>query len=105
MLHSQSSRGGVSDIVVVVGHRAEDIRTHLSALDLTFAVNPDPDSEMGVSIALGVEAIPVGARALLISPVDYPGVPPRLSRQSSTNGAEELGWCSPNTPDAVDIPS
>src|SRR5918997_407267 len=37
--------GGVETIVVVLGHRAEDIRRQVSGV--TFAVNPDPDSEMG----------------------------------------------------------
>ena len=46
---------GIDEIVVVVGHRAEDVRQQLKGLDLSFAVNPDPDSEMSTSIALGVE--------------------------------------------------
>jgi CTP:molybdopterin cytidylyltransferase MocA len=65
----------VSDIIVVVGHRAEDIRAHLSTLDLTFALNSDPDSAMGVSIAYGVESVPAAAGGLLIALVDHPGVP------------------------------
>jgi CTP:molybdopterin cytidylyltransferase MocA len=69
---------GVSDIVVVVGHRADDIRAHLSAFELTFTVNPNPDSEMSVSIARGVEAVRAGARGLLIALVDHPGVPPEV---------------------------
>lgn len=72
---SSLQAAGVSDIVVVVGHRAEDLRAHLSAMDLTFAVNPEPDSEMSVSIARGVEAVRTEARGLLIALVDYPGVP------------------------------
>lgn len=66
---------GVSDIVVVVGHRAEDIRAHLNTLALTFALNADPDSAMGLSIACGVEAVPASAGGLLIALVDHPGVP------------------------------
>ncbi len=71
---------GVEDIVVVVGHRAEDIREQLKTLDLGFAVNADPDSEMNVSIARGVEGVSAGARALIIALVDHPAVPPETIR-------------------------
>jgi molybdenum cofactor cytidylyltransferase len=66
----------VEDIVVVVGHRAEDIRVQLKTLDVRFAVNADPDSEMSVSIARGVAGVRAGARALIIALVDHPAVPP-----------------------------
>jgi CTP:molybdopterin cytidylyltransferase MocA len=66
----------VSEIVVVVGHRAEDIRERLRALDVSFAVNSDPESEMGVSIARGVEEVSATAKALIIALVDHPAVPP-----------------------------
>jgi len=65
----------VAEIVVVVGHRAEDIRECVKPLDVSFAVNPDPDSEMGVSIARGVEAVSPGAKGLVIALVDHPAVP------------------------------
>ncbi|HEX6719268.1 MAG TPA: nucleotidyltransferase family protein, partial [Pyrinomonadaceae bacterium] len=60
-------------IVVVVGHRAEDIRRRLTGV--TFAINPDPTSEMGASIAAGVSALPETAHATLIALVDHPAVP------------------------------
>ncbi|MDX6527855.1 MAG: molybdenum cofactor cytidylyltransferase [Blastocatellia bacterium] len=66
---------GVEDIVVVVGHRAEDIRAQLKNLDVTFAVNPDPDSEMSASIARGVAAVSPSAEGLIIALVDHPAVP------------------------------
>jgi CTP:molybdopterin cytidylyltransferase MocA len=65
----------VADIIVVVGHRAEELRERVKTLKVTFAVNPDPDSEMSVSIARGVEAVRAEARGLLIALVDHPGVP------------------------------
>jgi CTP:molybdopterin cytidylyltransferase MocA len=67
---------GVEDLVVVVGHRAEDVREQLKSLDVGFAVNADPDSEMSVSIARGVEQVSNGARAVIIALVDHPAVPP-----------------------------
>jgi CTP:molybdopterin cytidylyltransferase MocA len=81
----------VSDIIVVVGHRAEDIRAHLTTLDLTFALNPDPDSAMGVSIACGVESVPAAAGGLLIALVDHPGVPAEVIKavvNAWRNGAQ-----------------
>ena len=68
--------GGIETIVVVLGHRAADVRTKLSGV--TFAFNPDPGSEMGVSIAAGVEQLPATARATLIALADYPAVPPTV---------------------------
>ena len=71
---------GVEDVVVVVGHRAEDIREQLAPLDVRFAVNADPDSEMSVSIARGVEEVSTDAGALIIALVDHPAVPPKIIR-------------------------
>lgn len=65
--------GGVEGIVVVLGHRADDIRRKVSGV--TFAINPDPDSEMGASIAAGVRELPEAAHSTLIALVDYPAVP------------------------------
>lgn len=67
--------GGVDSIVVVVGHRAEDIRNQLSSQHLTYAVNPDPTSEMNESIAAGVAMVPQSSRAVIIALVDYPAIP------------------------------
>jgi molybdenum cofactor cytidylyltransferase len=70
----------VDEIVVVVGHRAEDVRQQLKRFDLSFAVNPDPDTEMSTSIALGVEQISSNAKALIVALVDHPAVPPEVIR-------------------------
>jgi CTP:molybdopterin cytidylyltransferase MocA len=67
---------GVAEIVVVVGHRAEDIQEHVKATNVRFAVNSDPESEMSVSIARGVEKVSATAKALIIALVDHPAVPP-----------------------------
>lgn len=68
--------GGVETIVVVLGHRADDVRTKLSGV--RFAVNPDPDSEMGASIAAGIRELPDDAEATLIALADHPAVPPSV---------------------------
>ena len=68
-------RGGVEDIVVVVGHRAADLQRHLKAANVVLAVNPEPDSQRSDSVACGVSQIPSRTRAILITPVDHPAVP------------------------------
>jgi CTP:molybdopterin cytidylyltransferase MocA len=70
----------IQDIVVVVGHRAKEIQQRLRALNLTYAVNTDPESEMGESIARGVEQVNTSARALIIALVDHPAVPAETIR-------------------------
>jgi CTP:molybdopterin cytidylyltransferase MocA len=71
-------QGGVETIVVALGHRADDVREKLTGRDVIFAVNPDPDSEMGASIAAGVRVLPASSAATLIALVDHPAVPPKI---------------------------
>jgi molybdenum cofactor cytidylyltransferase len=68
--------GGVKNIVVVVGQdsRAEDLKEHLKNAGVSFALNPDGNSEMSVSIACGVRKLPEQARAVIINPVDHAAV-------------------------------
>jgi len=61
----------LENIVVVLGHRANEIRVE----NVTIAINPDPNSEMGASIAIGVQALPDTAKAVVIALVDHPAVP------------------------------
>jgi CTP:molybdopterin cytidylyltransferase MocA len=67
-------------IVVVVGHRGEDVRRQFASVSVTFVTNPDLDSPMSASIALGVAAIGPTAKAVLITPVDHPAVSPEIIR-------------------------
>jgi len=67
--------GGIEPIVVVVGHRPDEIREQLKTSSLSFAVNPDPASEMSASIACGVLQLPETTPATLIALVDHPAIP------------------------------
>jgi molybdenum cofactor cytidylyltransferase len=67
--------GGVDDIVVVVGHRGSDVQNRLKHAEVLFAVNQEAESEMGGSIARGVDQIPPGAGATVIALTDHPAVP------------------------------
>jgi molybdenum cofactor cytidylyltransferase len=72
--------GGVEEIVVVIGHRADELRERLANLPVRFAVNAEPTSEMGASIALGVEQLGPSAQAVFIALVDQPAIPPEVIR-------------------------
>lgn len=69
---------GAEEVVVVLGHRAEEVRAELERDDarVRFAFNREEGSEMGVSVARGVEAVAPDARAVLVALVDQPAVPP-----------------------------
>ena len=64
----------VDEIIVIVGHRADEVRERLQNANVTFALNDDPTSEMSVSIARGVEQVSAQRDALLIALVDHPAV-------------------------------
>lgn len=71
-------KGGAEEIVIVVGHRAREVRDRLKHLQVRFALNEDVESEMAASIACGVEQVSDQAEAVLIALVDQPAVPPEL---------------------------
>ena len=68
-------RGGVETIVVVAGHRRAELQRHLEGERALFAINDDPASEMGTSIARGVETVPTSAAAVILALTDQPAVP------------------------------
>jgi molybdenum cofactor cytidylyltransferase len=72
---------GIEEIIIVIGHRADDVRKQLKNYDLAFAINPDPDSEMSASIARGVERVTPKAKAVLLALVDQPAVAGEIIRQ------------------------
>lgn len=83
---------GIDDVVVVLSHRAEEVRSALSHLhSVRFAVNPEAESEMGASIGYGVRALRETAEAILIALADHPAVPSdviaRLHDARSETGA------------------
>jgi CTP:molybdopterin cytidylyltransferase MocA len=67
---------GVTEILIVVGYRGDEIREKLGTAGISFVSNPDPDTTMGVSIALGVEQVGEQFGAVLIAPADHPAIPP-----------------------------
>jgi molybdenum cofactor cytidylyltransferase len=71
---------GVDEIVVVAGHRADELCAHLSRSRVRFAFNEEARSEMGASIARGVEQLSESATATLIALADQPAVASRAIR-------------------------
>jgi molybdenum cofactor cytidylyltransferase len=69
--------GGVREIIVVVGHRGDEIREALKTARVSFVANPDTDTPMSASIALGVGEISEESAAVLILPADLPAIPAR----------------------------
>ncbi len=68
-------KSGVETIVVVLGHRADEVRKGLYGLPISFAINANPTSEMAASIAAGVCELPETPQATLIALVDHPAIP------------------------------
>ncbi len=66
-------QGGAETIVAVLGHRADEIRERLQ--NVSIAINPYPESEMGASIVVGVRALSETTKAVLVALVDHPAVP------------------------------
>ena len=59
------------DVVVVLGHRAEEIVARVSGLPVRFAYNPDPEGDMISSIRCGLAYIPPD-QAILVALGDQP---------------------------------
>jgi molybdenum cofactor cytidylyltransferase len=70
--------GGAATVVVVIGHRAAEMQERLAHLPVSFAFNELEESEMSVSIARGVERVPLDAGAILVALCDQPAIPPAV---------------------------
>jgi len=79
---------GVGEIVVVVGHRGDEVRARLQDQSLRFAVNEVAASEMAVSIARGVAQLSDEAQDVLIALGDQPAVTPDVIRRVFETRAE-----------------
>jgi molybdenum cofactor cytidylyltransferase len=74
-----ASRAG--EVVVVTGHREEDVRAALEGRPVRFAHNPHYRLGMSESIKRGVAAIAPDARAVMIALVDQPLIGPEIIDQ------------------------
>ena len=65
----------VEDVVVVTGQDDVPVREALAGLAVRYAVNANPQSGQGSSIAVGVGALKPWTRAVLIALGDQPRIP------------------------------
>ncbi|MCI3151232.1 MULTISPECIES: nucleotidyltransferase family protein [Streptomyces] len=70
--------GGCASVHVVLGARAEEVRTRAALPDCVLVDNPDWEHGMGTSLRAGLDALAgTGVRAALVLLVDQPGIGPR----------------------------
>jgi CTP:molybdopterin cytidylyltransferase MocA len=67
--------GGIETIIVVLGHRAEEVSARIIHLHVHFALNDNPHSEMVESIARGIRQTSSDAEAVIIALADQPAIP------------------------------
>jgi molybdenum cofactor cytidylyltransferase len=72
--------GGATEIIVVGGYRADDVRAAISSKEVEFALNDLHGSEMSVSIMRGTELASENTDAFLIALCDQPAVPSSVVR-------------------------
>jgi len=65
------------EVVVVLGHRAEEIAGHISGLPVRMAYNPDPEGDMLSSIRCGLAYIPPD-QPILLALSDQPLITPAI---------------------------
>src|SRR5262245_8880262 len=63
---------GVDEIIVVLGHEANRIRSQLEEKNVHFVDNPDYRTGLSTSVRAGIEAAPKGSDAMMIYLADQP---------------------------------
>lgn len=82
---------GISDVLVVTGRDAAQVRAALAGLGLTCVHNPDfASGEMLSSVKVGLRALPAEITATFIQPADMPCVPVDVIAQLAAR--HEAGW-------------
>jgi molybdenum cofactor cytidylyltransferase len=66
------SASKVTEIVVVLGHEADEVRNQLEGKQLRFVQNRDYREGLSTSIRVGMAAVPKGADAIMIYLADQP---------------------------------
>jgi len=67
---------GLSDIIVVLGRSAEEVRAAVDLDRCRVVLNDAPEQGMSTSLALGLDAVPAGALGALVLHADMPFVLP-----------------------------
>jgi CTP:molybdopterin cytidylyltransferase MocA/HD superfamily phosphodiesterase len=69
---SNFNRAGVNNISVVIGHRADELRSALIHLNVDCVFNPRYDEGMFSSVVTGLQALRQGTEAFFLLPADIP---------------------------------
>ncbi|MGD9696089.1 MAG: NTP transferase domain-containing protein [Thermoleophilia bacterium] len=76
-----AAAGGIDDVIVVLGHAAEQVSAALALPEGgRVVVNPDHDRGLSTSLRAGIAAAPHEATAAIVLLGDQPGVPPEAVR-------------------------
>ena len=78
---NQLRAGGVEAVILVIGHRGDELREHLRDAKIIFVENPDPEGAMSSSIECAVKAVSQNQGALVITPADYPASPATVTSE------------------------
>jgi molybdenum cofactor cytidylyltransferase len=70
----QALDGGLSPLLVVLGHQAEESRRELAGLACEVVLNPDYEQGVNSSVKRGIAALPPDARAAMVLLADMPFV-------------------------------
>lgn len=70
--------GGLSPLLVVLGHQAEQAEQELAGLPCRTVINPDFEQGINSSLKTGVAALPAEAAAAMVMLADMPFVTPEM---------------------------
>jgi len=71
---------GIEEIVVVLGHAADEIRQEVDLSGCRLVVNPGYRSGMASSLRIGIGSLPTDARGLIVLHADMPHISPKTIR-------------------------
>ena len=81
---------GARPVIVVTGHRADDIKAALAGRPVTFVDSPNFESGLSESLRAGIAAVPAEARAAIVCLGDMPLVTGRMiDRLLAAHDADE----------------
>ena len=66
------SGAGVDEVVVVLGHYADEIEAAIAHLPITVVRNPEPERGRASSVRLGLQALSPSVDAIVVTPADMP---------------------------------
>lgn len=78
---------GCDPVIVVLGAAAEQVLATAHLTGATPVINPDWPTGMGSSLRAGLTALPAEAEAVVVLPVDMPGITPEAVRRLLAHAA------------------